>query len=380
MTPADASPPGSSSPDSSGLRFSFDTRSTTSAKINGHHHRTWWFEDLARFGPDMIEKGARIMVLRKLDHVTISRFLFYYLKAGLANAGPEERRRATETVVGLLCSLDRGSVSCRSLFWILRVSSSQNLSKCCRSRLESMIGVRIDEVTLDSLLVPAQPGTGSLYDVDLVTRFLRSFLGGGGREVVPRLRKVGSLMDLYLPEVAPDSGLKPGKFAALATALPDAARDSHDEMYRAIDMYLEVHGRLSEEEKMKICRAINYEKLSVESCRHLAQNRKFPSRTAIQALVSQQSKLRSLLKEGNSLRSSGCREGRADRGEQMVLYAKKADLSGENEKLRANLRGMQWRVTELEKVCRSMQSQMSRVTKRKVASHGGSRSLPKLCS
>ena len=76
--------------------------------------------------------------------------------------------------------------------------------------------------------------------MDLVLRFLKFFLDNGGRKSIDRLKKVGSLMDLYLTEVAPDSGLKPFKFIALATALPDAARDSHDSLYRAIDMYLEV--------------------------------------------------------------------------------------------------------------------------------------------
>jgi hypothetical protein len=55
-----------------------------------------------------------------------------------------------------------------------------------------------------------------------------------------RLRKVGVLVDLYITEVAPDPCLRPSKFLALAMVLPDAARDSYDELYRAIDMYLEV--------------------------------------------------------------------------------------------------------------------------------------------
>jgi len=131
---------------------------------------------------------------------------------------------------------------------------------------------------------------------------------------------------------------------------------------------------------MKICCAINYEKLSSESCKHLAQNSRFPSRTAIQALVSQHSKLKNLLKDTNNLRP--LKYGtQFDNNGQIVLYAKKLDLSVENEKLRANLQGMQWKVMELEKVCRKMQVQMAKMTKSKKSSHrGSSRSLPKLCS
>ncbi|ONK74686.1 uncharacterized protein A4U43_C03F9100 [Asparagus officinalis] len=374
-TPVDASPT-SSSPESSGFRFSFDTRSTFSGKIG--HYRTWWFEDLTSLSLQMVEKVVELMIQRKFDHVSIGRFLLYYLKVSLANSTPEEKRKTTEAVVDLLYSLDRSSVPCKSLFGILRGSSSQNLSKLCRNRLESMIGMHIDQVTLDNLLVPAPTGTESLYDVNLVLRFLQFFLDNGGRKSVDRVKKVGSLTDLYLTEVAPDSGLKPLKFIALASILPDEARDCNDALYRAIDMYLEVHTRLSEEEKMKICCSINYEKLSSETCKHLAQNSKFPSRTAIQALVSQHSKLKNLLKDTNNLRLLG--KG-SDSDEQIILYAKKLDLSTENEKLRANLEGMQWKVMELEKVCRKMQVKMAKMAKAKLRSNRkSSRSLPKLCS
>lgn len=47
-------------------------------------------------------------------------------------------------------------------------------------------------------------------------------------------------MDLYVAEVAPDPRLKPAKFLALIRSLPDSARDSHDRIYHAMDMYLEV--------------------------------------------------------------------------------------------------------------------------------------------
>lgn len=238
-TPTDASPTGSS-PESAGFRFSFDTRSTLSGKISGHH-RTWWFEDVAGLDLQIVERAVNTMVSRKLDNVLISRFLFYYLKVSFANASAEDKKKATEMAVDLLFSLDRSSVSCKSLFGILRFCSSLNLSKWSRSRLESMIGARIDHVALDSLLVPAPAGMGSLYDVDLILRFLNFFLDNGGQKATDRLKKVGRLMDLYLTEVAPDSGLRPFKFATLATALPDAARDSHDSLYRAIDMYIEVY-------------------------------------------------------------------------------------------------------------------------------------------
>lgn len=134
---------------------------------------------------------------------------------------------------------------------------------------------------------------------------------------------------------------------------------------------------------MKICCAMKYEKLSSESCKHLARNSKFPSRTAIQALISQQSKLKSLLQDTNNYKtplSTPSLGKELNEGEQIILYAKKLDLSTENEKLKAHLQGMQWRVMELEKLCRKMQTQMSKIMKTRISTPSGARSLPRLCS
>uniref|UniRef100_A0A1D1XKG7 BTB/POZ domain-containing protein At3g22104 n=1 Tax=Anthurium amnicola TaxID=1678845 RepID=A0A1D1XKG7_9ARAE len=373
--------PSNSSPESSGFRFSCDTRSTISTKNS--YHRAWWFEDLTILTSDVLEKTVKMMISRKMDHNTISRFLFYYLKTRFSNATSIEKSKVMEVVVDLLHSLDRSSVSCKALFGILRLSSCLNLTKCCRSRLESMIGFQLDQATLDNLLVPSPPGVSNLYDVNLVLRFLKSFLVNGRQTSITQLKRVGMLMDLYLAEVAPDSYLKPQKFVSLAMALPDSARDSFDGVYRAIDMYLEAHAALSEEEKMKVCCAVNYAKISTESCKHLARNSKFPSRTAIQALISQQSKLRSLLQDMNNNKtplSSPMLEKEVKEGEQIILYAKKLGLPTENEKLKAHLQGMQWRVMELEKLCRKMQTQMAKIMKTRISTPSGPRSLPRLCS
>lgn len=238
---SEASPcPSTSSPDSSGIRFSCDTRSTESLKTSSSR-ATWWFEDLLVLGPNLVEMLVKSMVTRKFDHVTISRFLFYYQKSKFYTAKSDAKRTIAETVIDMLHILDQSSVSCKTLFWILRVVQNMNINKSIRNKLESMIGSQLDQASLDNLLVPSPHGINHLYDVNLVLRVLNSFLRGGTAKASPvRLRKVGVLVDMYIAEVAPDPCLRPSKFLALAMALPDAARDSYDELYRAIDMYLEV--------------------------------------------------------------------------------------------------------------------------------------------
>lgn len=385
---AETSPcPSTSSPESFGFRISCDSRSTESMKTSCSR-ANWWFEDLLVLNQNLIELAIKSMVSRKFDHGTISRFLLHYQKSKFISAQFDEKCRIIEMVVNNLCSLDHWSVSYKNLMGILRISLNLNISKSTRSKLEGIIGLRMDEATLDNILVPSPQGVNCLYDVNLVLRFLKSFLSGGSPKTSnDRIIRVAHLLDLYLAEVAPDPCLRPSKFIALTTALPDFSRDSYDEMYHAMDMYLEVHTDLTEEETFKICSALNYEKLSPEACVHLSQNTKFPSRSTVQALLSQQTKLKSLLHDANYPKScssspcnrSGAKGRRDESSQQIVLYAGKLEVMTENENIRAHLQGMQCRVTELEKVCQKMQTQVAKMMRSKSSSNMN-RSLPRFCS
>lgn len=390
---SEASPcPSISSPDSFGFRISCDSRSTESLK-NSYSRATWWFEDLSSLSQTVVEMAVKSMVSRKFDHGTISRFLFHYQKSKFIHAQSDEKCKIMEMVIDILHSLDHWYIPYKSLLGILRLSINLNLHKSTRSKLEAMVGLRLDEATLDNLLIQSPFGVSCLYDVNLVLRLLKFFLSGGLSKVSnDRLTKVASLLDLYLAEIAPDPCLKPSKFIALATALPDSSRESYDEMYHAMDMYLEVHTDLSEEETFKICSALNYEKLSPEACFHLSKNQKFPSRSAVQALLSQHGKFKGLFldppKYPKSCSSSpsyysdyGAKGRKGESSEESMLSStSEFEVTSENEKLRTHLQGMQCRVTELEKVCRKMQSQMAKMMKSKSSGNMNGKSLPKLCS
>ncbi|KAL1555561.1 BTB/POZ domain-containing protein-like protein isoform X3 [Salvia divinorum] len=353
---------------SSDGRLSCDTRSTESLK-SGAFRATWWFEDLVTLDTELIRMLVKLMVAKNFDNGIISRFLFYYQKSRFVTSA-DEKTKIIEAVVDLLESLDVRCVSYKSLFGMLRVG----LNSSSRDKLESMIGSQLDQATLDDLLVPSPVGTSCLYDVNLVLRLLKSFLGKGVCCLpLSRLRKAAVLMDLFLAEVAPDPHLKPSKFLALIIALPDSARDSCDGVYYAVNLYLEVHSGLSEEQKMKVCHGLTYSKLSPQALDHLTRNAKFPPKFAVQAVASQQHKLKSLLQDTSHATST---EG----SKQVVLYAKKFNPTDENEKLKAHVQGMQWRVVELEKVCRKMQVHMLKVMKSRMASHGSAKSVPRLCS
>ncbi|KAK8617442.1 hypothetical protein V6N13_080358 [Hibiscus sabdariffa] len=163
---------------SSGSISSVDSGST-GRSINILARATWWFKDLSVLSPNLIEMLVKSMVSRKHNHVIIGRFLFYYLKSKFHTASSDEKHRVLEIVIDMLYTLDPNSISCKSLFGVLRPVRCSNTSKSCRNKLESMIGSQIDQATLDDLLIPSPSGRSYRYDVNLVLRLLKAFLRGG---------------------------------------------------------------------------------------------------------------------------------------------------------------------------------------------------------
>ncbi|KAG8494427.1 hypothetical protein CXB51_011895 [Gossypium anomalum] len=255
---------------------------------------------------DLIDKVIKLMICQHFDHATITKFLFCYQRSRFVTATPTEKCKIMEVIINLLSLLDRNSLSCKHLFDMIRVASSlEKISKHCKFVLETLIGSQLDQATIDFLLVSPPQKKHYMYDMNLVL----------------------SLLDSYLVEVSADFYLTPSKFAALFLLLPDFARESHDRLFQAIDIYLQVHGELCEAEKMRICSALNYAKLSIDVLRHLARNSKFSSRIAIQGFINQQSKL----ENGSISIEESIKEN--ENSDQVLVYAKRVDVPGKVEQL-----------------------------------------------
>ncbi|OMO76673.1 BTB/POZ-like protein [Corchorus capsularis] len=386
-SPILASPyPYTSSSENSSFQCSCDTRSSSYSMRSNFSQNSWWFEDLLFLNIDLIEKVIKLMISQNFDHVMISKFLFCYQRSRFLTATQTEKCKITEVIINLLSLLDRSSLSCKLLFDMFRVASSLKISKYCKSILENLIGSLLDQATIDFLLVKSPYRKDYVYDVNLVLRLVKAFCNEAsfGSSSPMRLRKIAILLDSYLVEVAADSHLNPSKFAELVMLLPDSARESHDRLFQAIEIYLEVHWGLLEAEKMRICSALNYAKLSTDGLRQLARNSKFPSRIAIQAFINQQSKLENLLDEGKKYSGSLSSEesiNEKENSDQILLYSKRVHLPNKAEQFDVQLQGMQFRVTELEKFCGIMQSQIGTIPRTRLSSLGNNaRFLPKLCS
>ncbi|KAL7001534.1 hypothetical protein U1Q18_002687, partial [Sarracenia purpurea var. burkii] len=366
--------------------------------------KTWWFNGLTMLHPVIIEKFVKTLGGYGSDNnsLILTRFLLHYLKSAVqgkrncVNSKAEYGGLADTAVHGVLF-MGRSSFSCRGLFSVLRVVGGLGLSRECRVGLERLIGRALSGATLDDLLVTGR--NGGVYDVNLVVRLVRLFVhsggggGGGGGNVAleENMKKVGRLIDNYLREIAPDHNLKISKFLEIAESLPDFARESFDGVYRAIDIYLEQsHPSLSFEEQSRLCRCLNYEKLSLEACKDLAKNPRIPPRIAVQALASQHPNLPTNNFDEHEHKNIPIIISRSKNTTQRILYkggvligaesSPEKEEEEENDYMKLNLRRMQWRLVELEKECREIKGRISGMVKSKdMVAPAYNTIHPKLC-
>ncbi|CAL5183326.1 unnamed protein product [Lathyrus oleraceus] len=284
----------------SSFKFSCDTSS-----IISFSEATWWFEHLLFLKIDLLENVIRKMIYNDFDHYVVSKFLFYYLNLSCDSASQDVKIETMKVVINLLSLLDNGSISCKDLFNLNRVAISLKIGKFCRNNIERLIGPILDQVTIDYLLLPSPIGKEHAYDVEFVLRVMKIFLlGGGSFELnLNRVKRVVRMMDLFLVEVAPDPHLQPCEFEELVMVLPDSVRETHDQLYLAMEMYLKVHAGIDVKEKMNICCTLNHEKLSPDILRHLTRNLVFPSETKPRAHVTRQSRMKTLLQENDHLKN-----------------------------------------------------------------------------
>ncbi|KAJ9549217.1 hypothetical protein OSB04_021760 [Centaurea solstitialis] len=411
----------SSSPDSTAKSSSL-LRLSSCSSTKG----LWWFDDMTVLPPAIVEKFVKTLGAYRQENTSLplTRFLLHYLKTASQSKSPPSSRSEygglADTAVHGVVLIGKSAFSCRGLFWVLRIVSGFGMSRECRGGLERLIGGVLDQAKVDDLLVSnGNGGSSGVYDVNLVLRLIRESNKVEG-VCLERMKKVGGLIDKYLGEIAPDQNLKISKFLGVAESLPDCARDCFDGVYKAIDIYLESHPCLSLEERSRLCRCLNYEKLSLEACKDLAKNPRIPPRIAVQALVSQHSNIPNPDHQDYSYvndhdhghnhhhrhhhdQDHGTPLTKSSR-ELMVLYNKNDHFHFESADhgsvsssqyehdqqkevvddgvVKLNLQKMQWRVVELEKICREMKGQMSRMVKSDqgiISRSSNGRPLPRLC-
>ncbi|KAI9074118.1 hypothetical protein K1719_017245 [Acacia pycnantha] len=308
----------------------------------------WWAEDLAELSIDLywrnmitIKSGCKMPsnIIGDALKVYASRWLPNISRKSHPNrkVAPSDsdsdsaseitskHRLLLESIASLLPA-EKGAVSCSFLLKLLKAATILNASASSKMELARRVGLQLEEATVNDLLIPSLSYTNDmLYDVELVMTILEQFMLQGqspptspprSRLAVERRRsrsaenidfefqesrrsssashssklKVAKLVDRYLQEVSKDVNLPMSKFIALAEAIPDFARHDHDDLYKAIDIYLKAHPELNKSDRKRLCRILDCKKLSMEACMHAAQNELLPLRVVVQVLFFEQAR------------------------------------------------------------------------------------------
>ncbi|EOY00644.1 hypothetical protein QUC31_014186 [Theobroma cacao] len=329
-----------------------DDISCNGAESQRHKPTTkgWWAEDMAELGIDLywrtmiaIKSGGKIPsnLIGEALQIYASRSLpniSRQIKANKEAASDSDsdsagevtskHRLLLESIVSLLPS-EKGAVSCSFLLKLLKAANILNASSSSKMELARRVALQLEEARVSDLLIPSlSHSSDTLYDVDvdIVMIILEQFMLQGqspptspqrsklGFERRRRSRsaenidfefhesrrsssashssklKVAKIVDGYLQEIARDKKLPLSKFIAIAETIPDFSRHDHDDLYRAIDIYLKAHPDLNKSERKKLCRVLDCKKLSVEACMHAAQNEKLPLRVVVQVLFFEQAR------------------------------------------------------------------------------------------
>ncbi|KNA22046.1 hypothetical protein SOVF_037620 [Spinacia oleracea] len=240
-----------------------------------HSSSDWWYDDVSTLSFPLYKRLISTMESRGIKSEIISGSIAYYAKRYLpglnrrqsdssSRIGPpsmssppsEEDQKLLVEEINQLLPLQKGLVSTKFLFGLLRTAMILRSDTTCISTLEKRVGMQLDQANLEDLLMPNfSYSMETLYNVDCVQRILEHFLtmdqaNGNdspcsiddgqliGSPSLTPITMVAKLIDGYLAEVAPDINLKHPKFQALAGAVPEFARPLDDGLYRAIDIYL----------------------------------------------------------------------------------------------------------------------------------------------
>ncbi|XP_047956208.1 BTB/POZ domain-containing protein NPY4-like isoform X2 [Salvia hispanica] len=264
----------------------------------------WWVEELCELHIALyrrvistIRAKGRVSadVIGEALQAYITRRLPGFSKGTIRGGDTLKYRYLVETITELL-PMEISSVPCSFLLKLLQASLVLGCGEPGRRELMQKIAQQLGEATVADFLIRSSNGETALYNIDIVYDLVEQFVMQEhtdcslGPEFYAAKANVATLVDSYLAEAARDSSLHMSRFLDLATMVSSFPRQTHDRIYRAIDMYLKEHLELSKSEKKKMCRLMDCRKLSGEAWAHAVQNERLPLRVVMQVLFFEHSR------------------------------------------------------------------------------------------
>lgn len=241
----------------------------TPLKVKGSGSN-WWHDEVSSMSLPLFKRFIGLLGVKGHDPANISSAVIYYWNKVHPGLNPnstgiwlDDVRMLLEEMVALLPE-KKGVTPTKTLLSMLSTSLMYNANVSCIQNLEKMIGAQLDESILEDLLVPNLQGpyepkhassskkNESKYDIDCIQRIIEQFVEENlhvtkttsdlqdEEEEFDKVAAVAKLVDEYLIMIATDANLNFQQFQSLAGAIPASARSSNDDLYYAIDVYLQV--------------------------------------------------------------------------------------------------------------------------------------------
>ncbi|XP_012081421.1 BTB/POZ domain-containing protein At5g48130 [Jatropha curcas] len=199
-------------------------------------------------------------------------------------------------------------------FALLSKSFEVGLKSESRAKLQDQIASQLHMAQVEDFLIPNSgidsiSSTMELATMESIFSTYLSFNMESNHIPSSSNSIVAELWDTYLSLIASDPKMEPKRFIELVETVPISCRQNHDQLYRAVDTFLQAHLDVTQEEKGAACKYLNCQKLSQEACIEAVQNELMPLRLIVQALFVQQLNTHQVFKEcSDSSRFAHCGE------------------------------------------------------------------------
>ncbi|KAF5759368.1 putative Root phototropism protein [Helianthus annuus] len=203
----------------------------------------WWAEELTNLNITFFQKIITSMKPHNPNPLTIASAIQIYAKRSLPDikslisnnslTSKHKQKEILNSIVALLpaeTQIQQASFPINFLCSLLRLANFLQNNYDCKKKLEKLISPCLEHVTVDDLLI--------LCDVESVRRMVIRFMEREKNKLV--MVRVAKTVDAYLHEISKDAGLSILQFNGIASLVPKNVREVDDDLYGAIDIYLQV--------------------------------------------------------------------------------------------------------------------------------------------
>lgn len=214
-------------------------------------HDGWWFKDLLLLRIDHFaevilsckRKGIRSKLVGSCIALWTAKWLskisLDFDNLSHINLTVQLCRVTIRNLIALLPD-DDDSVSYNFMLHLFKLGQVVKLDSELLKKLEKRLAAMLANCDASELLVKNYRYGDASHDVGIVCKVVGAYVSLHSVKPLTTLHDVGRLIDEYLTLVARDDNLPTIVFQSLIEALPKSCRMCHNNLYRAIDMYLKV--------------------------------------------------------------------------------------------------------------------------------------------